>query len=152
MQQAESFVIQTQDLSKSFGEVHALKSLNLHVPKNSIFGFLGPNGAGKTTTMKLLLGLAKPSSGSGTIFGLDIQRHSTEIRRRVGYLAQDPRYYEHMSARETLRFTAHFFYSGPQEAIEQRVEETLALVGLDDKADRPRVHKGAIPRIGGLAI
>jgi ABC-2 type transport system ATP-binding protein len=55
----------------------------------------------------------------------------------VGYLAQDPRYYEHMTARETLRFTAHFFFSGPKSAIEERIQETLALVGLDDKADRP---------------
>jgi len=59
------------------------------------------------------------------------------IRQRVGYLAQDPRYYAHMTARETMRFAAHFFYSGPKEAIEQRIEETLELVGLEDKADRP---------------
>ena len=65
-------VIQTQNLSKSYGSFHALKSLNLSVPANSIVGFLGPNGAGKSTTIKLLLGLTKPTAGSGTIFGLDI--------------------------------------------------------------------------------
>ena len=59
------------------------------------------------------------------------------IRQRVGYLAQDPRFYEHMTARETLRFTAGFFYSGPANAVEKRVAETLELVGLADKADRP---------------
>jgi len=109
----------------------------LKVHKNSIFGFLGPNGAGKTTTIKLLLGLARPTSGGGTVFGHDIMRDSSEIRKRVGYLAQDPRYYEHMTARQTLRFTAQFFYAGPKAKIEQRVAETLKLVGLDDKADRP---------------
>lgn len=130
-------VIQTDNLSKSFGDIQALKGLNLQVPKHSIFGFLGPNGAGKSTAMKLLLGLARPSAGRGTILGMDIQQDSPAIRKRVGYLAQDPRFYDHMTARETLRFTARFFYSGPAQAIEDRIAETLALVGLTDKADRP---------------
>jgi ABC-2 type transport system ATP-binding protein len=130
-------VIHTQDLGKTFKGVQALKGLNLTVSKHSIFGFLGPNGAGKTTTIKILLGLAKATRGAASVFGLDCGRDSTQIRRRVGYLAQDPRYYEYMSARETLRFTARFFYTGPRDAVEARIEETLALVGLDDKADRP---------------
>ena len=134
---SNQLVIETQGLSKSFGDTEALKSLNLSVPKNSIFAFLGPNGAGKTTTIKLLLGLARPTSGCAHIFGLDIIRNSADIRRRVGYLAQEPRYYEHMTARETLRFTARFFYSGPAAGVEARVAETLTLVGLEDKADRP---------------
>ena len=130
-------VIHTQGLSKTYGAVQALKPLDLKVPTHSIFGFLGPNGAGKTTTIKLLIGLAKPTSGSGAVFGRDIVHDSTEIRRRIGYLAQDPRFYEHMSARQTLRFTARFFYAGPQDEIEDRINETLDLVGLSDKADRP---------------
>jgi len=129
-------VLQTRGLSKSYGEVRALDTLDLRVPRGSIVGFLGPNGAGKSTTIKLLLGLIHPSAGSGTIFGLDIVDDSPIIRRRVGYLAQHPRFYAHMTARETLRFAARFFYSGPQAAIEQRIEESLALVGLSDKADR----------------
>jgi ABC-2 type transport system ATP-binding protein len=131
------FVIDTQDLGKSYGDVHALKSLNLKVPKNSIFGFLGPNGAGKTTAIKLLLGLTRPTSGKGSIFGQDIVDNSVDIRKRIGYLAQDPRFYEHMTARETLRFKARFYYSGPAVEIEKRITETLELVGLSDKADRP---------------
>ncbi len=131
-----SFVIHTQGLSKSFNGVQALKLLDLSVPKHSIFGFLGPNGAGKTTTIKMLLGLAKPTQGSGKLFGLDIVRESVEIRKRVGYLAQDPRFYGRMTARETLRHTARYFYSGPQAAIESRINETLELVGLEEKADR----------------
>src|SRR5688572_8123764 len=101
----DSFVIQTHALSKTYKETAALKPLDLAVPQNSIFGFLGPNGAGKTTTMKLLLGLIQPSGGGGTVFGLDILREGVKIRSRVGYLPQDPRFYEHMSARETLDFT-----------------------------------------------
>lgn len=131
------FVIETSGLSKSFNGTAALKGLSLRVPRNSIFGFLGPNGAGKTTTIKLLLGLMRPTSGSGAMFGHDISRDSIEIRRRVGYLAQVPSYYMHMTARETLRFKARFYYSGPEKAVEERIEETLAMVELDDKADRP---------------
>ncbi len=131
------FVIDTQGLGKSYNGVQALKSLDLEIPKNSIFGFLGPNGSGKTTTIKLLLGLTRPTSGSGSIFGQDIVQDSVEIRKRIGYLAQDPRFYEHMTARETLRFKAHFYYRGPAAEIEKRITETLELVGLSDKADRP---------------
>jgi ABC-2 type transport system ATP-binding protein len=137
MQASDNLVIRTQGLSKSYAGVNALQPLDLHVARHSIFGFLGPNGAGKSTTIKLLLGLSKPTGGSATIFGQDSVRDSVAIRERVGYLAQDPRYYDHMSARETLRFTARFFYTGPKALIEDRIDETLDLVGLHDKADRP---------------
>ncbi len=96
------FVIETQGLSKVYGDLWALKSLDLRVPKNSIFAFLGPNGAGKTTAIKLLLGLTGASEGGGYIFGMDIARQSTEIRGRVGYLAQHAKFYDHMTARETV--------------------------------------------------
>jgi len=138
MNMSTSYVIETQGLTKTYKNVQALESLNLKVQRNTICGFLGPNGAGKTTTIKLLLGLARPTSGGGgKVFGLDIVKENDQIRRRVGYLSQDPRYYEYMTARQTLRFTASFFYAGPRAAIEQRVAETLDLVGLTDKADRP---------------
>ncbi len=130
-------VIHTDSLAKSFGRIHALRPLDLEVRRNSIFGFLGPNGAGKTTTIKLLLGLVRPSAGTATVFGHDIISDTIAVRRRIGYLAQEPRYYEHLSARETLRFTARFFFRGPTSAIDARVQETLDLVGLADKADRP---------------
>ena len=134
---ASDLVISTQGLSKSFGEVHALKSLNLQVPDKSIFAFLGPNGAGKTTTIKLLLGLIRPTSGGGTVFGRDIVRDSVDIRANVGYLPQDARFYEHMTARQTLDYTAKFFYKGPQKEIDKRVDEMIELVGLQGKEDRP---------------
>ena len=132
-----SLVIQTRSLTKTYKDVKALQNLDLQVPRNSICGFLGPNGAGKSTTIKLLLGLIRPTSGSADVFGLDSVRESIAIRQRVGYLAQDPRYYDHNTARETLRFTARFFFSGPDGLIEERIADTLELVGLSDKADRP---------------
>ncbi|HUM68223.1 MAG TPA: ABC transporter ATP-binding protein [Chloroflexota bacterium] len=136
MNSANGNVIQTLALGKTYKEVNALQGLNLQVPRNSIFGFLGPNGAGKSTAIKMLLGLTHPTSGQALIFGQDITRESLAIRRRVGYLAQDPRYYEHMTARQTLRYTARFFYSGPKDLLEARIEEMLLLTGLEDKADR----------------
>jgi ABC-2 type transport system ATP-binding protein len=129
-------VIETDHLSKVFNGVQALDGLDLRVPKNSIFGFLGPNGAGKSTTIKLLLGLLNPTSGGGRIFGLDIRKDGPEIRSRIGYLAQNPSFFPSMTARETLRFVARFFYRGPKFEIEKRIRETLELVGLAEKADR----------------
>jgi ABC-2 type transport system ATP-binding protein len=129
-------VIETHGLTKTFKGVQALKSLDLQVRQNSIFGFLGPNGAGKTTTIKLLLGLIRPSAGAATVFGMDSVSQSIDIRSRVGYLPQEPHFYEHMTARQTLRYVAHFFFKGPEKAIAQRVGEMLELVDLTDKADR----------------
>jgi ABC-2 type transport system ATP-binding protein len=131
------WVIHTRGLTKTYRGVDALKALDLRVAKNSICGFLGPNGAGKTTTIKLLLGLIRPSGGSANVFGFDICRDSVAIRDRIGYLPQEPRYYEHMTARQILTFTAGFSFKGPAAQVEKRVAETLELVGLVGKADRP---------------
>jgi ABC-2 type transport system ATP-binding protein len=130
-------VIETHSLTKSYKGVQVLQPLDLRVQQNSIFGFLGPNGAGKTTTIKLLLGLIRPGAGSATIFGMDSVDQSVDIRARVGYLPQEPHFYEHMTARQTLRFVAHFFFKGPDKSIEERVDEMLELVDLTEKADRP---------------
>ena len=83
-------VIRTHGLSKAYKGVQALEALDLEVPGNSIFGFLGPNGAGKTTTIKLLLGLIRPTAGSAEVFGHDIVGDTIDVRRRIGYLAQEP--------------------------------------------------------------
>jgi ABC-2 type transport system ATP-binding protein len=137
MKRMENYVIETNDLGKSFGDVQALRNVNLKVPRHSIFGFLGPNGAGKTTLMKILLGLARPTTGGGSIFGHDIVKESIQIRERIGYLPQHPRFIEQMTARENLLYTAKFFFSGPQAALTARCDEMLELVGLEDKAGRP---------------
>jgi ABC-2 type transport system ATP-binding protein len=131
------YVIETQGLSKTYKKVQALRSLDLKVQQNSIFGFLGPNGAGKTTTIKLMLGLIRPTGGSATVFGMDCIRQSVEIRARIGYLPQEPHFYEYMTARETLRFVASCFFKGPKKAIEARIDEMLEMVDLTGKADRP---------------
>jgi len=137
MKESAPPVIETRGLTKTYKGVQALKSLDLQVHQNSIFGFLGPNGAGKTTTIKLFLGLIHPTAGSATVFGMDSVNQSVDIRARIGYLPQEPHFYEYMTARQTLRFTARFFFKGPDKAIEERVDEMLHLVDLEGKADRP---------------
>jgi ABC-2 type transport system ATP-binding protein len=137
MKESTPPVIETRGLTKTYNGVQVLKSLDLQVQQNSIFGFLGPNGAGKTTTIKLLLGLIRPSAGSASVFGMDIVNQSVDIRARIGYLPQEPHFYEYMTARQTLRFTARFFFKRPKKAIEERVDEMLQLVDLAEKADRP---------------
>ena len=138
-----SAIINTQGLSKTYRSgrgsayVVALKPLDLRVHRNSICGILGPNGAGKTTMIKLLLGLIQPTGGSASVFGLDIQHDSVAVRDRIGYLPQDPRFYENMTARQILHYTAGFSFEGPTIEIERRVAETLELVGLAGKARRP---------------
>lgn len=153
MATAGDYVIETQNLKKYFGNVEALRGVDLNVPRHSIFGFLGPNGAGKTTLMKVLLGLSRPSGGSGTIFGQDILTESISIRERVGYLPQNPRFIEYMTARENLLFAAGFFYSGPRTKVRERCDEMLELVGLQDKADRPiRGFSGGEKQRLGIAL
>ncbi|HSL30364.1 MAG TPA: ABC transporter ATP-binding protein [Anaerolineales bacterium] len=137
MDNTATHVIEAQGLSKSYKGVKVLDGVNLQVPRHSIYGFLGPNGAGKSTTIKLLVGLIQPTAGKVAVFGNDVQTHSNEIRKRIGYLAQEPRFYEYMTARQILRYTAKFFYSGPGDLIEERIEEMLEMVGLTEKADRP---------------
>jgi ABC-2 type transport system ATP-binding protein len=137
-----SSAIHARSLGKAYGEIRALDSLDLTVPRNCVVGFLGPNGAGKSTTIKLLLGLIRPTSGTASVLGLDIVRDSMEIRRRVGYLAQQPRFYAELTVRDTLRFAARFYIAGPDSLIEARVEEALTLVGMSERAGR---------RVGGLS-
>ncbi|WP_309739066.1 ABC transporter ATP-binding protein [Chamaesiphon sp. OTE_20_metabat_361] len=130
-------IISTQNLTKSYGKRQVVSNLNLAVPRGSICGFLGANGAGKSTTIKLLLGLVQPTSGVGTVFGKNIVNDSVAIRERVGFLAQSPSFYGHLTAKETLQFVASFFFTGSKTAISARIEELIELVGLSGKADRP---------------
>jgi ABC-2 type transport system ATP-binding protein len=142
--------LRTVGLTKTYDGTNVVDGIDLRVPRHSVFGFLGPNGAGKTTTMKMLLGLIRPTSGSGSIFGLDIAADSEGVRRRIGYLPQEPKFYPHLTARETLRFAAGFFFSGPADRIEARIEEMLDLVDMGGRADRPvkTLSGGEIQRLG----
>jgi len=104
-------VIEAARLRKHYGEVEALRGLDLQVPAGSICGFLGRNGAGKTTALKVLLGMARPTSGAARVFGLPAQDQaaSVEIRRRTGFVSDEKDLYDYMTVAEMIRFTAPFF-------------------------------------------
>jgi len=111
---ADAFVIETSGLRKHYGpggQIEALRGLDLHVPPGSIHGFLGRNGAGKTTAIKVLLGMARPTSGEARVFGLPahVQDASVEIRRRTGFVSDDKDLYDYMTVAEMIRFTSPFF-------------------------------------------
>jgi len=128
-------------LSRIYGKVQALKNLNLNVPYGSIFGFLGRNGAGKTTTIRILTGLALPSSGSAWVAGIEATRADSVARQRFGYLPQNPAFYCWMTPVEYLDYVAGLFNLSQKER-KQRIDEMLQLVDLKDAAHR---------RIGGFS-
>ena len=145
-----SLAIETHGLTKTYGRTTALNDLDLRVPAGSIVGFLGPNGSGKSTTIKLLLGLARPTAGGGTVLGHDITREGPAVRSLVGYLAQKPAFDPTMTAREVVRFSASFDRTLSGTALEDRVQESLAAVGLAGKEDqRARTMSGGeLQRVG----
>ena len=108
---ADQLVIEAAGLRKHYGQVEALRGLDLRVPAGSICGFLGRNGAGKTTALKVLLGMARPTSGEARVFGLPAQDEgaSVEIRRRTGFVSDEKDLYDYMTVAEMIRFTAPFF-------------------------------------------
>ena len=129
-------------------KVRALDHLTLEVWRGEIFGFLGPNGAGKTTTLKLLTRLIYPTEGTARILGQPIDDVAT--RSRVGYLPENPYFYDYLSGRELLEYTAALF-GIPKRRARSRADELLDLVGLErDRADRQlrKYSKGMLQRIG----
>ncbi len=102
-------IIETKKLTKSYGTARGIVDLDLAVREGEIFGFIGPNGAGKSTTIRTLLGLIFKTSGSATIFGLDIERDKKEILAEVGYLPSEIFYYDNMRAIDLLKYSASFY-------------------------------------------
>jgi ABC-2 type transport system ATP-binding protein len=127
-------VIRTRGLTKRYDTLTAVDSLNLAVYPGEIFGLLGQNGAGKTTTILMLLGLTEPTSGEARVMGLDPAREPRLVKRRVGYLPDAVGFYEGLSGRQNLRYTARL--NGLRgDAAESAMSDVLTQVGLDDRAD-----------------
>jgi ABC-2 type transport system ATP-binding protein len=125
----------------------ALKPLHLNITQGETFGFLGPNGAGKTTTLKLLMGIIFPTSGTATILGRDIG--DPEVKRKVGFLPEQPYFYDYLSAPELLDYYARL--SGVDAgARQQRIGELLERVGLRDVGNKQlrKFSKGMLQRVG----
>lgn len=123
-----------ENLVKTYGAVRALDGLSLEVEQGSIFGFLGPNGAGKTTTIRILTGLAHPSSGHASVAGVEIG-HNGALARRIGYLPEEPAFYGWMKAQEFLEYIGQLFGLSAV-ARRKRAEELLEKVGLWDVRKR----------------
>jgi ABC-2 type transport system ATP-binding protein len=127
--------IETDRLTKRYGDKVAVDALTLDIAKGEVFGLLGPNGAGKTTTILMLLGLTEPSSGTARVNGMDPTRDPLAVKARVGYLPDDVGFYDDLTARQNLRYTAALNRLRPKEA-DARIEQILDDVALTADADR----------------
>ena len=132
---ATAFAIETRKLSKRYEETLAVDRLDLRIQRGEVFGLLGPNGAGKTTTILMLLGLTEPTDGVALVDGLVPQQEALAVKRRIGYLPDDVGFYDDMTGRQNLRYTARLNRL-PAELAEERVAANLDEVGLTDVADR----------------
>lgn len=127
--------VRCEGLSRIYGPVEALKPLNLEIPTGTVFGFLGRNGAGKTTTIRLLTGLARPTSGRAWVAGVETTGGEDIARRQFGYLPEEPAFYTWMTPVEFLDYVGRLFYIETAERRE-RIEELLELTGLADVKKR----------------
>jgi ABC-2 type transport system ATP-binding protein len=130
---SDEYAIDVRGLNKRFGDKHVVKDVSLQVRRGEIFGFLGPNGSGKTTTIRMLCGLLRPDSGSGTCLGHDIRGDSARIKRHVGYMTQKFSYWDDLTIRENLDFVARM-YGMPDRR--EAVDRTLEGLGLTERANQ----------------
>ena len=128
-------VIEAHDLTKRYGPVVAVDNLTLSITSGEVYGLLGPNGSGKTTTILMLLGLTEPSAGQVRVLGEDPARNPLAVKRQVGYLPDSVGFYDELTARENLRYTAQLNGLAPA-AAETRVDEVLERMGLRAVVDR----------------
>jgi ABC-2 type transport system ATP-binding protein len=127
--------VRADRLTKRYGDTIAVDALSLDIHRGEVFGLLGPNGAGKTTTILMLLGLTEPTSGSALVDGMDPTRDPLRVKARVGYLPDEVGFYENLTGRDNLLYTADLNRLTKTEG-RRRTDELLAMVGLSDVADR----------------
>ena len=132
----EKSVIKTHKLTKIYpGKVKAVDGIDFEVKAGEIFAFLGPNGAGKTTTIKMLNTLTMPTSGRAIVAGFDVIKHPAEVRKRIGYAAQDIGVDEHATGRENLALYGHF-YRLDEKTLKRRIKNILEIVGLTEYGNK----------------
>src|SRR5687768_15444221 len=134
-------VIQTQNLTKQFGDFLAVDEISFEVGRGEIFGFLGANGAGKTTAMRMLIGLSKPSSGKATVAGFDVYRETEGIKRNIGYMSQKFSLYEDLTVVENIRFFGGI-YGLSGKVLREKSDALTEQLGL--QAERKKLV-GSLP-------
>lgn len=144
-----SAVVETSRLTKRYHDLVAVNDLNLKVEEGEIFGFLGPNGAGKTTTILMLLGLTEPASGQAKVCGFDPTHQPLEVKKRVGYLPENPGFYDDLSGRENLFYIARLNRI-PTDEARRRITRLLEQIGLGSDGDRAvkEYSRGMKQRLG----
>ncbi|WP_405110202.1 ABC transporter ATP-binding protein [Paenibacillus sp. FSL K6-1217] len=125
-------IIETKQLTKTYGGTSRVDHVNLKVQKGEIFGFLGPNGAGKTTTLKMLLGLVQPTKGTVKLFGQELRNHRLEILNRTGSLIESPSYYGHLTGLENLRVMQRL-----RSLPAKNIDKVLQIVRLENHRHKP---------------
>src|SRR5260370_1056237 len=139
-------VIEAKGLVKKYGELEAVRGIDLEVKKGEIFGFLGPNGAGKSTTISMLCTLLRPTAGSAKVAGIDVVHDPARVRQRIGLVFQDPSLDDQLSGRENLEFHA-YIYSVPADIRRGRIDQMLELLQLTDRASsQVRTYSGGMKR------
>jgi ABC-2 type transport system ATP-binding protein len=133
---AAELAIETRGLTKQFGQYAAVKGIDLRVPHGSVFGFLGPNGSGKTTTIRMLLGLASPTSGEARVLGATMPRETASVLPRVGALVEGPGFYPYLSGADNLRRLDSADRYAPSRSRTVRVADALERVGLSAAANK----------------
>lgn len=141
-------ILQTESLTKRYGQRTVVDNLALQVEAGDIFGFLGQNGAGKSTVIRMMLGLVRPSAGRISLFGKDARKNLPAVLARIGAIVEGPAFYENFSARQNLRIFASL--SGNVDP--KKIEEALALVSLRDRANDPvRTYSHGMKQRLGIA-
>jgi ABC-2 type transport system ATP-binding protein len=138
--------ITVEKLTRSFGEVQAVKGIDLHVERGETFGFLGPNGAGKSTTIKMLCTLLHPTSGQAWINGYNIEQQASQVRQSIGIVFQDPTLDEYLTAEQNLYYHCMIYHT-PKKTRAARIQDVLQLVGLEDRSkDIVKTFSGGMKR------
>jgi len=142
-------VIEVRELSKHYGDVVAVENISFRAEQGVILGFLGPNGAGKTTTMRMLTCYLPPSQGEAKVAGFDVSEESREVRKRIGYLPEQPPVYHDMTVKAYLRFVAKI-KGVSSSALNGRLDETMEKTGIAHHQNTVIGHlsKGYRQRVG----
>ncbi len=128
-------IMRVENLRKEFGKTVALKDISFCIEKGEVFGYLGPNGSGKTTTIRIFLGILRPTSGRAILFDEDISKDSAKVRERIGFVLEDQRFYERLSAYDNLEYFARI-YQVPKGRREEKIKRLLEFVGLWGNKDQ----------------